>query len=70
MLSAIAAPAASFAPVLQVGGGNFLYWGLVFFVLAVVAGVAGFRGIAGLTMGIARFLVLIFLVLAVITLLL
>lgn len=50
--------------------GDFLYYGVVFFVLAIVAGLAGFRGIAGLTMGIARLLVLAFLVLAVVALLL
>ena len=61
--------AAALAP-LQIGGGGFLYYGIVFFALAVVAGLAGFRGVAGLSMGIARILVVIFLVLAVVTLLL
>ena len=61
--------AAALAP-LQAGGGGFLYYGVVFFVLAIVAGLAGFRGIAGLSMGIARILVVVFLVLAVVTLLL
>ncbi|MFT4932888.1 MAG: uncharacterized membrane protein YtjA (UPF0391 family) [Natronomonas sp.] len=71
MLSAIAAPVAELTThVLQTAGGGFLYWGLMFFVLAVVTGVAGFRGVAGLTMEIAKFLVLIFLVLAAVTLLL
>lgn len=50
--------------------GDFLYYGVVFFVLAIVAGLAGFRGIAGLSMGIARIMVVIFLVLAVVALLL
>ena len=55
---------------LAVGSGDFLYYGVVFFVLAVVAAIVGFRGIAGLSMDIAKLLVLIFLVLAVVTLLL
>jgi len=54
---------------LQFSGG-FLGWAIAFFVVAVVAGIAGFRGIAGLTMGIARILVVAFLVLAVVSLLL
>lgn len=50
--------------------GNLLSLAVVFFVLAIVAGVAGFRGIAGLTMEVARLLVIGFIVLAVITLVL
>lgn len=56
-------------PVL-IGSGNFLSWAIAFFVLAIVAALAGFRGIAGLTMEIARLLVLAFIVLAVIALVL
>ena len=48
--------------------GGFLGWAIAFFVVAVVAGIAGFRGIAGLTMGIARILVVVFLALAVVSL--
>lgn len=55
---------------LQFGGGGFLYYALVFFVLALVAAVVGFRGVAGISMSIAKIFVLIFLVLAVISLLL
>lgn len=55
---------------LQVGSSGFLGWAIGFFVLAVVAGVVGFRGVAGLSMSIAKFLVLIFLVLAIVSLLL
>lgn len=50
--------------------GEFLQYALVFFVLAIVAWLVGFRGIAGISMEIARILVLVFLVLAVISLLL
>ncbi|MEY7847619.1 DUF1328 domain-containing protein [Natrarchaeobius sp. A-rgal3] len=43
---------------------------LLFFVIAIVAGALGATGVAGLTMSIAKWLVLLFLVLAVVSLLL
>lgn len=43
---------------------------VTFFVLAIVLWVVGARGIAGLTMEIARLLVIVFVILAVISLLL
>ncbi|ATW88469.1 uncharacterized protein DUF1328 [Halohasta litchfieldiae] len=49
---------------------GFLRYALVFFVLAIVAGVVGFRNVAGVSMEIARIFVLIFIVLAVLSLLL
>jgi len=49
---------------------GFLRYALVFFVLAIVAGVVGFQNIAGISMDIARIFVLIFLVLAIVSLLL
>ncbi|SEH12783.1 Protein of unknown function [Natronorubrum sediminis] len=55
---------------LQVGGGDFLYWALIFFVLAVVAAAVGARGVAGISMEIARIFVLVFIILAVVALLL
>lgn len=55
---------------LQFGGGEFLEWAIGFFVLAVVAGLFGFRSVAGISMRIAKFLVVVFLVLAVLALLL
>lgn len=55
---------------LQFGGGDLLWLAVVFFVLALVAAVVGFRGVAGLSMSAAKLLVLVFLVLAVISLLL
>ena len=66
----LAAGSSAVGTPIQLGGGQFLYWAVVLFVLAVVAGLAGFRGIAGLTMEAARILVVVFLVLAVVTLLL
>jgi len=49
---------------------DFLWYGIVFFVLAIVAGIVGFQNVAGISMRIARIFVLIFLVLAVVSLLL
>ena len=63
MVAELAAP-------LQLFSGDFLYWALIFFVLAIVAAVFGFRGVAGLSMGVAKLLVLVFVVLAVIALVL
>ncbi len=51
-------------------GGSFLGLAIVFFVLALVAALVGARGVAGISMDIARILVFVFLVLAVISLLL
>lgn len=50
--------------------GDLLELAILFFVLAIVAAILGAREIAGLTMEIARWLVIIFLVLAVLTYLL
>lgn len=52
------------------GGGDLLWLAIVFFVLALVAGVAGFGGVAGMSMEIARILVFVFIVLAILTFLL
>lgn len=54
----------------QLFTGEFLTYAIVFFVLALVAGLVGFRGIAGISMEIARLFILVFLVLAIITLVL
>ena len=50
--------------------GDFLYFAVVFFVLAIIAAALGARGIAGVTMTVAKWFVLIFLVLAIVSLLL
>lgn len=49
-----------------IGGGSFLSLAVGFFLLAIVAGVAGFRGVAGISMEAARLLVLAFIVLAIV----
>lgn len=55
---------------LQMFTGEFLTYAIIFFVLALVAAVVGARGIAGISMEIARIFVLIFLVLAIVSLVL
>lgn len=59
----------AFGP-LQIAGFDFLYLAIVFFVLAIVAAAVGARNVAGVTMGVARIFVLIFIILAVVALLL
>ena len=63
-------PALPPVPAVALQGGGFVELAVGFFVLAVVAGVVGFRGVAGISMRIAKLLVLVFLVLAVASLLL
>ncbi|WP_255193081.1 DUF1328 family protein [Natronobeatus ordinarius] len=55
---------------LQLADGGFLYWAIVFFVLAIVAAAVGARGVAGISMEVARIFVLVFLILAIVSLLL
>jgi uncharacterized membrane protein YtjA (UPF0391 family) len=55
---------------LQLFSGEFLEYALLFFVLAIVAGLLGARGVAGVSMAIAKWLVILFVVLAVVSLLL
>jgi uncharacterized membrane protein YtjA (UPF0391 family) len=49
-------------------GGTMLYWALLFLIVAIIAAVFGFGGIALAAAGIAKILFFIFLVLFVITL--
>lgn len=55
---------------LQIGTGGFLELALVFFVLAIVAALVGASGVAGISMEIARIFVLVFVVLAIASLVL
>jgi uncharacterized membrane protein YtjA (UPF0391 family) len=55
---------------LQVFSGEFLEYAIIFLILAIVAALAGARGIAGLSMTIAKWLVIIFVVLAVVSIVL
>lgn len=52
---------------LQQFGGDLIGLAVVFLVLGVVAAVLGAGGIAGLSMDIAKWLVIIFVVLAIVT---
>jgi uncharacterized membrane protein YtjA (UPF0391 family) len=47
---------------------DMLNWAIVFFVVAIIAAVLGFGGIAGTAMGFAKILFFIFLVLFALTL--
>jgi uncharacterized membrane protein YtjA (UPF0391 family) len=51
-------------------GGNMLYWAVVFLVVALVAGVLGFGGVAVMAAGMAKLLFYIFLVIFLVTLVL
>lgn len=52
---------------LQFGGGDLIWLAVLFLILAFVAGLLGARGVAGLSMSIAKWLVIIFVVLAILT---
>lgn len=49
---------------------DLIYLAVVFFVLAIVAWILGARGVAGLSMEVAKWLVIAFIVLAIIALIL
>ncbi|MDT3436500.1 DUF1328 domain-containing protein [Haloarcula sp. 1CSR25-25] len=51
---------------LQFGGG-FIELAVLFLILALVAAVLGARGVAGVSMDIAKWLVIIFIVLAILS---
>lgn len=55
---------------MQTFSGEFLEWAILFLLLAVVAAVLGARGVAGLSMEIAKLLIVLFVVLAIVTLVL
>ncbi len=52
------------APLL--GQAVLVWWALIFFVIAVIAYLFGARGVAGMSAGIGRTLLFVFLVLAII----
>lgn len=55
---------------LQLFSGDFLYLAIVFLVLALLAAIVGARGVAGMSMAIAKWLIIIFVVLAIVSLIL
>jgi len=48
--------------------GDFLYFAVIFFILAIIAAAVGASGVAGVTMTVAKWFVIIFIILALITL--
>ncbi len=48
--------------------GSFIELAILFFVLAIIAGALGAGGVAGISMRVAKILVIVFLVLAVVSL--
>lgn len=50
--------------------GEFLQYAIVFFVLAIIAAAVGARGVAGISMEIARIFIIVFVILAIVSLLL
>lgn len=50
------------------GEASMLYWALIFFVIALIAAVLGFTGVAILAGGVAKILFFIFIVLFVLSL--
>ena len=68
-MSSVVTDATGIAAVpLQAGG--FVELAIVFFVLAILSAVVGLRGVAGISMQIAKLFILLFLVLFVVSLLL
>ncbi len=64
--ASVLAGSPSLVPV-QLGSGGFIELAVLFLILALVAAVLGARGIAGVSMDIAKWLVIIFVVLAIIS---
>lgn len=62
--------ASMLAQPLALGGGGLIELAILFLILAVVAAVLGAKGVAGLSMTIAKWLVIIFVVLAIVAFLL
>lgn len=48
-------------------GGGFIELAILFFVLAIIAAVVGASGVAGISMSIAKWFVIIFVVLAIVS---
>lgn len=57
-------------PIVAQFTGDFLWLALVFLLLAVFAGLAGQQGVAGVSMQVAKWLVILFIVLFIVSLLL
>lgn len=55
---------------LQLFTGEFIQYAIIFFVLAILAALVGARGVAGVSLAVAKWFVIIFIVLAIISLVL
>lgn len=51
-------------------GSGFIQYAILFFILAIIAAAVGARGVAGISMAVAKWFVIIFIVLAIISLVL
>lgn len=69
-LTAVSGTASMYGALPLQFGGGFIELAVLFLVLALVAAVLGARGVAGLSMEIAKWLIIIFVVLAIISFLL
>lgn len=63
----VSVPASEQLAPMQLGGG-FIELAVLFLILAVIAAIVGARGVAGVSMTIAKWFVIIFVVLAVLSL--
>lgn len=68
VISGVSMSSLQLAPA-QLGGG-FIELAILFFVLAIIAAAVGASGVAGVTMTVAKWFVILFIVLAVISLVL
>ncbi len=66
MINALANLAPTMLAQVDGGLGTLLWIGIIFFIIAIIAYVLGARGVAGMSAGIGRTLLFVFLVLAVI----
>lgn len=55
---------------LQLFSGDFLSLAILFIVLAIIAAILGARGVAGLSMAAAKWMIIIFVILAIASLIL
>ncbi len=66
MINALANLAPTMLAQVDGGLGTLLWIGIIFFIIAIIAYVLGARGVAGMSAGIGRTLLFVFLVLAII----
>jgi uncharacterized membrane protein YtjA (UPF0391 family) len=66
MINALANLAPTMLAQVDGGLGTLLWIGIIFFIIAIIAYVLGARGVAGMSAGVGRTLLFVFLVLAII----